>query len=85
MPFVVPRYESMQYNGTNGQDIVDWLNGSADLASDDGTQLVLLYCGSPRAVAVGNWVVAGGSGAYRGFHAEMTNELYQALWREIPA
>ncbi|MFF9844606.1 hypothetical protein [Streptomyces sp. NPDC013740] len=83
MPIVVQRFESMQYDGTNGAELVAWLNGSADLVSDDGSHLVLLYVGSQRTLAVGDWAICGGSGAYRGFQGEMTPDLYAAIWREV--
>ncbi|MEV8623417.1 hypothetical protein [Streptomyces sp. NPDC051079] len=85
MPIVVQRYESIRYDGTNGADIVEWLNGSVDFVSDDGSHLVLNYVGSQRTLAVGDWIIAGGTGAFRGFSTEMTPDVYAGCWRELPA
>ena len=83
MPLVTPHYESMQYDGTNGEAVVDWLNGSVDLVSDDGTQLVVAFLGSQRTIEAGGWVIAGGNGAFRGFYAEQTATAYAAGWHEL--
>lgn len=87
MPVVVMRYESKQYTGTNGPEIVDWLCGTVDLYSDDGTELVLNFIGSRRHIPVGGWVIAagGGGGLFRSFAGEFSATDYTNNWLELPA
>ncbi|HET6875563.1 MAG TPA: hypothetical protein VFH70_12325, partial [Acidimicrobiales bacterium] len=86
-PVVVPRYESMQYDGTNGAALVEWLCGTVVLISDDGTELLVDYCGSERRLTVGDWAIASGGGAGpqgpRFFATETTNTDYVNGWRQI--
>lgn len=85
MPLVVPRYESMQYDGTNGPAVIDWLCGTAELVSDDGHELVLDVVGSQRTIAAGGWVIAGAGGTdFRVFSTEATAGDYAAYWLELP-
>lgn len=85
MPAVVQRFESMQYDGTNGAEVIDWLCGSVDLISDDGTALVVDFIGSPRTIAAGGWVVAAGGGTgVRAFYTEVTAADYANVWLEVP-
>ncbi|WP_329423977.1 hypothetical protein [Streptomyces sp. NBC_01268] len=85
MPLIVPRFESMRYDGTNGDEIVAWLNGSVDLVLDDGEQLIVNFIGSNRTILVGGWVIAGGTGAGRGFYTEQAAADYANGWAELPA
>ncbi|MDX3527131.1 hypothetical protein P1P75_11925 [Streptomyces sp. ID05-39B] len=89
MPIVVPRYEAMQYDGTNGQAVVDWLKGTVELVSDDGNQLVVDFLGSQRTIPAGGWVIASGGGAGpdgpRYFSTEQTAADYTNGWLEVTA
>jgi len=87
MPIVILRYESKQYTGDNGPEILDWLCGTVDLVSDDGVELVVNFIGSRRHIPVGGWVIAGGggSGQFRSFLGEATPADYANIWLELPA
>ncbi|MGJ5897960.1 hypothetical protein ACSCBZ_39340 [Streptomyces niveiscabiei] len=87
MPIVVPRYESMQYTGTNGPDVLAWLCGTVDLVSDDGVELVVNFIGSRRHIPVGGWVIASGGGndTFRSFAGEFSTADYTNNWLELPA
>jgi hypothetical protein len=83
MPNLVQRLESIQYTGTNGPDIITWLNGTAQLATDDGTTLVLDYCGSQYPVPQGGYVI--GSGSNHSFYCAQSAADYTASWVELPS
>jgi hypothetical protein len=82
MPRIVSHLESMQYTGTNGPDIVTWLNGSAELGSDDGENLTVRYCGSDFTVAAGGYVIGGGTN--HSFYAMADPDSYAVAWIELP-
>lgn len=86
MPIITQRLEAKQYDGTNGAEIIDWLDGSVDLVSDDGTRLEIFYVGSPRTIHVGGWVIAGGGGTPTGtrtFIFEATDEEFRNSYVEL--
>jgi hypothetical protein len=87
MPVITQRFESRQYTGTNGTDLITWLSGTVDLISDDGTTLVIVYSGSQRRIPVGSWIIATGGGAdgVRSFHTDQTPADYATGWLELPA
>lgn len=55
---VTRRYESMQYDGTNGTLVAEWLDGAYTISSDTGVQLMLLSSeGSRKVIPAGGWLV----------------------------
>lgn len=75
----------MQYDGTNGPAVIEWLCGTVDLVSDDGNELVVYFIGSERRIPAGDWVIAAGGGTgFRAFSAETTNADYVNNWIELP-
>ncbi|MEU0675488.1 hypothetical protein ABZ330_21855 [Streptomyces sp. NPDC006172] len=84
MPIVTPRYESMQYDGTNGPQVVEWLCGTAEFVSDDGAELAVMVSGEVRRIPAGDWVIANGGGnGFRSFSTEQTATDYTTSWVEV--
>lgn len=83
MPFVTPRMDSIQYDGTNGAHIAGvWCTGIA-LVSDTGT--VLTYTdrdGYERAANLGDWFVI--NSVTDGYPTVLPTEGYQRHFVEIP-
>lgn len=80
---ITQRLEAMRYDGTNGAEVVAWLNGSADLLTDDGETLTLAYCGSEYPVPAGGYAIAGGTN--HNFHAGIGPDDFAAAWVELPS
>jgi hypothetical protein len=58
MAFVTERLESAQYDGTNGAALVDWLDGSYTVISDDGQLLILRDGeGTRKRIRLNGWLV----------------------------
>ncbi|HEY9353692.1 MAG TPA: hypothetical protein VIP28_10590 [Nocardioides sp.] len=83
MPIVTPKYESLQYDGTNGPQIVgEWL-ASVTLVSDDGQTLVFQDReSSTYTMQVGDWVIR--TPADRWFPRVVTAADYALSWVELP-
>lgn len=82
MPLVTERRESAQYDGTNGQALADWLDGSYTVASDDGQMLVLRDGeGHRKRIRLNGWLVRDSS---RNLLWHGGNAAYQAHWVAIP-
>ncbi|MFF4479442.1 hypothetical protein ACFY1A_20820 [Streptomyces sp. NPDC001520] len=81
MPIVTEFCESKQYDGTNGADVAAWLDGPYTIASDTGTQLVLVDWESTRKVIPrSGWVVRDSS---RNLMWQGSDAAYRARWVEI--
>lgn len=84
MPFITQKFESMQYDGTNGAGIAEWLV-DASFVSDDGETLTLEVPGWPnpdqRQVPKGYYVLCSGG---RTFSQAIPAESYLRDWTEIP-
>ncbi|MFD3657040.1 hypothetical protein [Streptomyces sp. NPDC058620] len=84
MPVIVQRYESMQYTGTNGPEVGDWL-GNAEFAgvTEDGSlQLTVNSDGTifTTRIPQGWWVLR-----YDGRHeGTVSPEDYPRRYYEIP-
>ncbi|MER7813789.1 hypothetical protein [Streptomyces sp. NPDC096153] len=84
MPIVTQRHESIQYDGTNGQEIADsWLS-DATLVSDNGQTLRLKIAGWPPVtyeIPLGYYVIR-----YYGktFHQSVSPADYVQNWVELP-
>ena len=81
MPYAVQRFESKQYDGTNGADLVNNFVQNCSLTSDDGVTLKFLdsnYC--DQVLPVGSWVIRSPDRNYlwAGSDAE-----YQLRWVEV--
>lgn len=82
MAFVTARLESAQYDGTNGQALADWLDGSYTVVSDDGQLLVLRDGeGTRKRIRVNGWLVRDSS---RNLLWHGGNAAYNAHWVAIP-
>lgn len=58
MAFVTERLESAQYDGTNGPALVEWLDGSYTVISDDGQLLILRDGeGTRKRIRLNGWLV----------------------------
>jgi hypothetical protein len=63
MPFVTEFREANQYTGTNGQDLVNWLDGTYTVFSDTGSVLVLRDSeGTRKTIQLNGWLVRDGGG-----------------------
>lgn len=81
MALVTELRESAQYDGTNGADLVAWLDGTYTLISDDGSLLVFKDGESfVRRIPVGNWLIRDGS---RSLFWHGTDAAYQQQWAAI--
>lgn len=85
MPFVTPKFEAIEYDGTNGQHIAnEWLS-NATLVSDDGETLTIEVPGWPsneqRSIAKGFYVMAYGGRVY---YQAIEAATYLQDWTEIP-
>ncbi|GGZ28073.1 hypothetical protein [Streptomyces nitrosporeus] len=81
---VVPRYESMQYDGTNGELLAEWaLTATYVETFEDGTLSLLINNYGlvyDQQVKVGWWALRS-SGMWQG---AMSPEMYAREWAEIP-
>lgn len=84
MPVIVPNYQSMRYDGDNGDVILEWLpNVDLVAVSDDGTmELIVTAFGStyPSRIPIGSYALQDGS--Y--FQGSMTQEQYSSYYYELP-
>lgn len=82
MPLVTELRESAQYDGTNGQALADWLDGSYTVVNDDGQLLVLRDGeGTRKRIRLNGWLVRDGN---RNLLWHGGNAAYQAHWVAIP-
>ena len=82
MPFVTELRESAQYNGTNGQALADWLDGSYAVLSDPGSTLVLRDSeGTRKRIKLNGWLIRDGS---RTLMWHGTDAAYTAHWTVLP-
>lgn len=82
MPIVTLKYESIQYDGTNGAHITGTWLSSITPVSDDGQTLVFRNLeGSEYAVQAGDWVIC--TPGNRMFPQVVTASDYAALWVQI--
>ena len=82
MPLVTEFYESNQYDGTNGQALADWLDGSYDVLGDPGGTLVLRDSeGTRKRIKVNGWLIRDG-GRTLIWHG--TAAAYAARWTVLP-
>lgn len=82
MPIVTPKYESLQYDGTNGAHITGGWLAVTTLVSDDGQTLVFRNVeGSEYTLQVGDWVIC--APGNRMFPQVVTAADYAAAWVEI--
>lgn len=81
MALVTELRESRQFDGTNGADLVAWLDGSYTLISDDGSLLVFKDGeGFVKRIPVGNWLVRDGN---RSLTWHGSDTAYKAQWAVI--
>ncbi|NUK07456.1 hypothetical protein HRW18_05390 [Streptomyces lunaelactis] len=91
MAFIVPRIESVQYDGTNGQFIANTFLADTVVVSDDGTTLVLDLQAYPYesvdryTVRQGEWVIghAWNGERYR-FYSRTPDADYRSQYAELP-
>lgn len=78
MAFVTARLESAQYDGTNGPALVEWLDGSYSVVSDDGQLLILRDGeGTRKRIRLNGWLVRDSS---RNLLWHGGNAQYNANW-----
>jgi len=78
MAFVTERLESAQYDGTNGAALVEWLDGSYSVVSDDGQLLILRDGeGTRKRIRLNGWLVRDSS---RNLLWHGGNAQYNANW-----
>ena len=83
MPIVTQRLESAQYDGTNGAALLDWLDGSYNVVSDDGQLLVLRDGeGTRKRIRLNGWLVRD---VNRNLLWHGGNAAYQANWVVLPS
>lgn len=82
MPFVTELRESAQYDGTNGQALADWLDGTYTVFSDTGSVLVLRDSeGTRKTIPLGGWLIRDGSRTLAWYG---TDAVYTARWTVLP-
>jgi hypothetical protein len=82
MPVVVQKFNSIQYDGTNGAEIVG-VSSSWTLVSDNGTTLVFTDVESQWTLTVGFWLLWSGSNPdFPG--QKLSNTDYLAFFQETP-
>lgn len=83
---VVRKMQSMQYTGTNGQDIADWLTGMSVVSDEDGT-LVFGAGDGPEAeryqITTDSWVVR--DAGSRMLVTYCTPQEYESGWLAVGA
>lgn len=83
MPTVTARLESAQYDGTNGATLVEWLDGSYTVISDDGQLLVMKDGeGTRKRIRLNGWLVRD---ANRNLLWHGGNAAYMANWAVVPS
>lgn len=81
MALVTVLRESARYDGTNGADLIAWLDGTYTIISDDGTTLVFSDGENfVRRIPAGNWLIRDGNRALV-WHGSDT--AYQTQWAAI--
>ncbi|MEU1219234.1 hypothetical protein [Streptomyces microflavus] len=85
MPIVVQRVESKVYDGTNGQEVADWV-GNAELVGVDSngtlTMSVTLWGLTYDIVTESGWYVLRVAGRHEG---SLSPEAYALQYHELPA
>ena len=82
MAFVTEVRESRQYDGTNGAALAGWLDGTYEVASDDGTRLVLRDGeGTRKRIPLGGWLVRDGDKSLLWYGNE---NQYARRWVVLP-
>lgn len=82
MPLVTEVREARQYDGTNGTQLADWLDGSYTVASDDGTRLVLRDGeGTRKRIPLGGWLVRDGDRSLLWYGNQ---NQYEKRWTVLP-
>lgn len=81
MALVTALRESRQYDGTNGADLIAWLDGSYTVISDDGNLLVFKDGENfVRRIPAGNWLIRDGN---RSLIWHGTDASYQQQWTTV--
>lgn len=83
MPYVVPKAESRQYDGTNGPELAEWV-GAAEVVSLVEGALTLSVTAATLTYDVvmhpGWWIIRQ-NGQHGGTHSP---EDYERIWHELP-
>lgn len=82
MKQVVPRWESMRYDGTNGDAVCAFMTPPADLVSEAGGLLVYSVQGYEQPVKTGDYVLREGSESPWGM--VISAEEYARRYVELP-
>ncbi|MGW5616287.1 hypothetical protein [Streptomyces sp. NPDC003877] len=83
MAIVTRRHESMQYDGTNGTAVAEWLDGAYTISSDTGVQLMLLSSeGSRKVIPATGWLVRDASHELVWYG---TGASYAVQWTDVEA
>lgn len=82
MPLVVSRAESIQYDGTNGEEVAAWIGADAMTEADGHLTLTITVWGEPNdyRLQVGWWLIQQG-GQCAGAQSPAD---YARVWYELP-
>lgn len=86
MPIVTERYESRQYDGSNGAAVVAWLDACTLISDEDGVLTAEDEVSGRFMVDTGGWVIARSPGVqYQNrYLTSMPNADYQVRYVELP-
>ncbi|GGT43317.1 hypothetical protein [Streptomyces purpureus] len=82
MPNIIPRAESMQYDGTNALAVAEWIGATAHTVDEGVLTLTIPMWGEDMAFRLhpGWWLIRD-RGVCGGSHSP---EDYARIWRELP-
>jgi hypothetical protein len=86
MPIVTERLEARQYDGTNGTELLEWLNGCELVSDQDGVLVAEDESAGQFIVDTGSWIVAWSpSPDYQNrYRMVIPNAAYQLRYVELP-